>query len=124
MRLLALQLVVVMLLAVVNGVLVAYNWYWLVPAIDTIPHFLGGLWLGLLSVWVAREYGYSDSTSRRRIQLVILVICLGIAWELFELLIGVTVNIRAQMVDTLFDLVHDALGVGLALIITRTDFFK
>ena len=70
-----------------------------------ISHFLGGLWAGLFSFWLFVKIGKEPNI----IYCAGVVFALGIAWELFEALNGVT-NISSEMLDTLGDISMDIAG--------------
>jgi uncharacterized membrane protein len=57
-------------------------------------HLLGGFWLSLLGLWVSFRFGHIDSIIRYKSKSFVIAIIsafvIGIAWESFELLAGIT----------------------------------
>ena len=91
-----------------------FYWYSSIWYFDIFMHFLGGLWLGGLFLWLFWPNKLSTTLVAKVIAGVLLV---GIGWEIFELMF---VNYVAQnsfdVVDTSMDLVLDVLG-GLSAIL-------
>ncbi len=112
------QLAVVAVLAVLHMYALAHYSYWRLPWLDMVSHFLGGLWAGLFSFWLFVKIGREPNI----IYCVGAVFALGMAWELFEALNGIT-NISSEMLDTLGDISMDIVGgisgVYLAKLISR-----
>jgi hypothetical protein len=98
--------------------LVAYediNWKW--QNVDNLLHFLGGAWVALGAIWLYFLSGFFKETVSfiKFIATYILsVTAVSVAWEIFELLYGVTsVGDPVYYFDTRMDFVMDLLG-GLA----------
>lgn len=100
----------IVLIFLVNYVAVKLYWYNSIWYFDMIMHFLGGLWVGLISL-----YFFSSKTPYLKILLFVLFI--GLGWEIFELLFN---NIIAQnpfnALDTISDIFFDLSG-GLCAIL-------
>jgi ABC-type enterochelin transport system permease subunit len=77
-----------------------YFWWY-----DIMLHFLGGLWVALAFQW------YADAQKRLVliIPTILVVILVGIGWEVFELLIGAPREDNF-MFDTSLDILMDAIG--------------
>ncbi len=72
-----------------------------------ITHFLGGAWISLLVFWVYALRGKRANIA----QCLIAALCIGIFWELFEILADLTlVESLRYTSDTLSDLAMDILG--------------
>jgi len=85
--------------------------YWTTGWYDYMTHFLGGLTIGVLIIWALRL----EARSLKSFLLVFLgVMIVGGAWEVFEYLIGAISPIQSYEVDTVHDLIMDALGAFVA----------
>lgn len=116
-RSLIVGLVLLVLLAVLNGLAYKYYWYWRHVWADVPMHFLGGLAFGSLAVWFA---------GGRRIfwPLLGVLLLVGIGWELFEFkfshflpykVVFKTLPIWERgAADTFSDILFDVLGGLLA----------
>lgn len=102
------------------------DWYFLFPWLDIPLHLLGGLFIGLLAIWLSgRLFVFFGEWSRlQKFLLVLGVVCLvGVFWEFFEFgldwlyTIGI-VGFKSQLsvADTIGDLFLDILGGLFALI--------
>lgn len=105
MRLLLIQLSVLFVLAVLQFLGEAHFLQWRFWWYDIMLHFLGGLWVGLFLVWILRRVEKNASL----IFVVVGVLCIGIAWELFEIVIGSPRETRYYL-DTIIDLIMDVVG--------------
>jgi len=95
-----LQFLVLSLLAILLFHLIAtiHYLYWKYKYLDTILHFLGGVWLGLAVIW----YGYySNKISLPKKPLIFTIIIVlsftslvGVLWEFFEFFINEYVAIK------------------------------
>ena len=99
------QLVVVTVLAALHIYALANYSYWVFPWLDIVSHLLGGILAGLFSFWIAAKFGKAPNM----LFCIAVVLALGISWELFEALNGIT-NIASEMLDTLGDISMDILG--------------
>jgi uncharacterized membrane protein YjdF len=111
------QLVVVASLASVHRYAMTNYFYWLYPLFDTIPHFLAGLWAGLFAFWLAVKFGKEPSLFFG----LGMAFMLGVTWEIFEALIGMT-HLPSDILDTLKDLSVDLIGAGAGIFLSRRFF--
>lgn len=92
--------------------------YWTTNWFDIPMHFLGGLLIGLIMVFVCYVSGYFNfpTTHRGSVFVVVLggVLVVGLIWELWEIFVGFTDVIEDQA-DTILDLIMDILGGCAAL---------
>jgi hypothetical protein len=102
------------LLSVLNYVALILYFYWTVWWFDTMMHFLGGLTLGVLVVWLLKIEKRSWGSF---IGIFICVMVLGVVWEIFEYVSGITFLREGYMLDTIHDLVMDAAGLIAAYVI-------
>ena len=87
----------------------ALHWYlyWHYAWFDLITHFLGGMWVALLSAWLIT---FKAGPIRAR-EIIGIVLVVGIGWELFELFFGLTsIADRGYAFDTAHDLLMDFCG--------------
>jgi len=92
-------------------------WYWTYRWVDIPMHFLGGVWVGLVALWL---WYYSGLMRKREgaptHPLAIALVggmAFGVVWEAYELLLtfvgGITLPSN-YVPDSLLDLVMDACG--------------
>ncbi len=105
-RLFFAQAIVVLSLGVLHVSALAYDLYWHYVWLDTLSHFLGGLWVGLAAMW-AYEYMF-----RKNIPLLyglVAIAWVGIGWEVFEVAAGIPREGNFAL-DTSIDLLMDVCG--------------
>ncbi len=112
LRTIALLVLVIALLHI--GATIFYL-YWMLWWYDLILHFLGGVFIALLVLWLVSFSGYlgaSSSLSLRQLFLISLVgtLGVGIGWEIFERLLGHTWSVEGYWLDTGIDLFLDVSG--------------
>ena len=98
-------------ISVLNTIAYRYSLYWSLWWFDIGMHFLGGVLIGLLFVWIMQ---FLFSTHARALSLtntLIVVLTVGIVWEVFEFVVGARVfEHTAYVIDTTLDLVMDLVG--------------
>ena len=106
------------LVAILNYVAIDNFLYWRFWWFDILMHFLGGLLIGLMSLWA---YFYSDFFKNSKVEKNILIIIslisvwfIGVGWEIFEILIEPEYFKEGYILDTILDLVMDTLGAIVA----------
>ena len=93
-------------------------------------HFLAGVTGGLSAYWVLFHSGLwkrrSDALVVEFLSVVICLLIVGVAWEIFEYAYGLTdAHEKYYAVDVMNDLLMDTLGAVLAVIIgAKQTFFK
>ncbi len=92
---------------------IAYKLYlfWTVIWFDMVMHFLGGLFVALFFFWALSLFKSALSYTEKLILGVVFTVLVGLVWEYFELIIGVT-NLASveYWADTGMDIVMDTLG--------------
>jgi len=106
---------ILLYLSLVLAVLIAYlhisalenYYYWIYSWFDLVVHFLGGVLIASFSTWFylslshIKEFNYSDK------QLIILtvvnVLVISFLWEIFELVLWVSLNEPNYLLDTTLD---------------------
>ena len=86
-----------------------YSWF------DIMMHFIGGLLAAMFGVWLYEKFGKealkNDVHYNVLFNVVIFVTIVGLLWESFELLLGLTLDNRVLYVeDTILDFVMNTIG--------------
>ena len=113
------QLGVLAVLGVLHVSALEYSLYWHYVWLDTLSHFLGGVWAALAFVWLLSLKGYRPAT----LVVVGAVLVIGAAWELFEVVAGIpreTTFILDTTIDMCMDLFGGIVGVWWARTLVRT----
>ncbi len=116
-RLLIAQLITLLILSVLVFLGIEQylheKFFWL----DIVQHFLGGVWVGFLALWILPLQG-----KRRQILFcIIAALVIGGVWEIFEFVTGMTA-FPDDTVDTIQDFGMDVLGAVGAVFFTRYIF--
>lgn len=114
-RMLTAQFTALIAMASLHIAAVLFALYWHYVWLDVATHFLGGVWVAL-AVQLARVW--MKQPLLNSVWVLILVLVVGIAWEVFELLTGIPREDN-YMFDTSIDLVMDSLGGLLGYAISR-----
>lgn len=103
-------------LAGLNLIAFRYFLYWRLRWFDMPMHFLAGVVVASVVLWVLTfEIPPTSNLTRYRFALVFgVTLAVGIAWEVFEYAAGITRGEPGYWFDTLHDLVMDGVG-GAAL---------
>ncbi len=93
--------------------------YWMYSWFDIMMHFLGGLFVSLMTLWFFFESGYVNIY--RSIQNVVIIaggsiVFIGIGWEILEVLAGIPIE-ENFISDTVTDLIMDVIGASIAIFI-------
>jgi len=116
------SLVGLALLAVIHLTAESFYLYWIIWWLDYASHFIGGLSLGFLLLYIFYESSFFKgkiSLSKAIFISFILAVIVGITWEIFEYANGLTQSTEKYSLDVAHDLLADALGTILALLIAR-----
>ena len=88
--------------------------YWTINWFDILMHFLGGLSIGLLAIWIAFASGIYKKAAPRLsealLSSLLVVIVVGVGWEIFENLNGLTQSTESYPLDIIHDLIADVVG--------------
>lgn len=110
------------LIAYLNSLAFAHAYYFTYWWYDVMMHFLTGFMLGLFIYWGLFASGLfvrTPASARRVVWTVFLcVFAIGVAWEIFEYVNGLTQTIEGYKLDTMNDLILDSCGGILAALIT------
>ncbi len=107
--------VLVCVIAVMHLLAISFHLYWTFWWYDIILHFLGGVFIGLLSLWLRFFSGYFGTPripARTRVFYFVgvSVLTIGIGWEVFERVLGHTWSVEGYWLDTILDVILDFLG--------------
>jgi uncharacterized membrane protein YjdF len=135
--------VLIVLIGLVNYTAIYLHIYWSVHGFDKVVHFFGGLWAGLLGLWVfflrfsgAPRFkedkiipGYFSPIKTIFITAVLSGLFIGVFWEIFELFVHANMifsGTKSFAIDTIGDLVADTIGSiaagSLFFILEKRDF--
>ena len=90
--------------------------YWTIGWYDIMMHFLGGLTIGALVVWFLN---LGDRSLRSFLMIFLYTMIVGIGYEIFEYVNGITFSTQKYPVDTALDLGMDAVGATVAYLIAK-----
>lgn len=95
-----------------NYIALKFHWYYSIVWFDMLMHFLGGVWVAFILLWVFPIKILSKSYF---LKLILGILFVGVSWEVFEIMFN---NIIAgnpfDIIDTMSDLFFDMLGGILA----------
>lgn len=110
----------VALLGVLQQLAFAHYLYWRFPWYDIMMHFLGGVVVGAVYLWVVR-YELPSLLKKYETFLYVLAFSLvvGVLWEVFEFFVGIDreFSYPVRQIDTVVDLVMDASGATLSYMV-------
>lgn len=112
-----------LLIGVGQTVAIEYSLYWSLWWYDIVMHFLGGLWIALIALWAYKAFAGEDAESNKGyLTALIIVVVVGILWEVMEILVGLTLTQANYEMDTVLDLIMDVVGAICAarLVFRRT----
>ncbi len=114
-RLLYILTVLVLLVALLHGLAFVYFLYWKLSWFDTLPHFFGGMFVSLLSVWLWYFSGYLGVHPLPKLRTlfwftVLSAFVIGVGWEVFERGLDLTWSPEGYWTDTSLDVLADVLG--------------
>jgi hypothetical protein len=102
---------------------IAYKLYlfWTVIWFDMVMHFLGGLFVALFFFWALSLFKSQLSYTEKLILGVVFTLLVGLVWEYFELIIGVTDLMSVEYWgDTGMDIMMDTLGATLGVMVVHS----
>lgn len=114
-RLLHILALLVCAIAVLHIAATIFYLYWEFWWYDMLLHFLGGMFIGLLVLWLRFFSGYISTPaflSARHAFLFTLfwLVVIGIGWEAFERALGHTWSLEGYWLDTSIDVALDIIG--------------
>lgn len=116
-----LALICAVLLASMHFLANTFYFYWTLWWYDVIMHFLAGVTGGLATYWMLFQsnlFFKSEVSKKMAIGIVLVIMmCVGVAWEVFEYTNGITDSQEGYALDTFNDLVLDGCGAVFAVLI-------
>ena len=115
-------------LAILHFMAISFYFYWILEWFDTAMHFLGGFTGGLIAIWFLFDsklfYKYMPGVAGAIFGALVAILIVGIAWEIFEYVNGLTQSTEKYAIDTTYDLIADVCGAILAGIIGSREMFR
>lgn len=113
-------LVLILFIAIVNGLANEFSWYWRVAWLDIPMHLLGGFWVASVALWFISRYGktgFRKVSKTTYLLSLFAVLTIGVLWEIFEFKVDTLVNFseKNSAMDTASDLFFDILGGVIAI---------
>jgi hypothetical protein len=106
-----------------------FYFYWDLRWYDNLAHFLGGLSMGFLCLWLWYRSGFFGMSVPNKKEAFLTAILggmlIGLGWEFFEFAYGIANPIGSYALDTFNDLASDFIGASLAGIVgARQAFYE
>lgn len=116
-------------IALLHFIAFEFYFYWKFWWFDILMHFFGGLWIGLMALWLVFLSGYIIrfhlSYRTAFFTAIFSVIVIGIGWELFEVWSGVLLEEKANYIfDTTIDFIMDLAGAFLGYLYIVWKYIK
>lgn len=103
-----------------------FFFYWTFWWYDIMMHGLGGLLIGLMTAWVIAFPAHGILPLPSSLTIILVVLSVGIAWEVFEYVVGANVfysSFGSYALDTISDIAMDVAGaLGATLIFQRVAY--
>ena len=113
------MLVVLVIIFVLHLISLRNDYYWLIWWYDIMMHFLGGVWVVLVLIWLNQLKAAAVVLTFKRVLTTIVVV--GLAWEIYELLFDQTfIDAKGYGLDTVLDLITNTVGATAAYFLYQT----
>lgn len=114
-RLLRTLAALVCVIAVFHIAATLFYLYWKFWWYDMLLHFLGGIFIALLVLWIRFFSGYFGvppiPLQHKALRFALLAtLCIGVGWEVFERALGHTWSVEGYWLDTSIDIALDVAG--------------
>jgi len=95
-----------------NTIALEYYLYWTYWWYDIVMHFLGGVLVAAMVVWVLTRFNFLPKQTRYSsfMWTLLFVLLVGASWEVFEYVNGFFIGEANIVADTALDLVMDVTG--------------
>ena len=98
----------ILLIFLLNFLAMKFYWYLSIWYFDMPMHFLGGVWLGLASIYL---FSLKDGSLKSIFKIFFIILLVGIGWEAFEILVNkLTIQDPFNTLDTISDICFDLAG--------------
>lgn len=109
-------------LFIINSVAIIYHLFTIFWWFDIFAHFLGGCWLGVVSVWLLLVVPQlSHKFSHKPVLFaIIFILAATIGWEIFEIVVNIVTGLQSiYILDSISDVFNGFAGglLGFALIL-------
>lgn len=104
----------ILFIFVLNLIAMKFYWYFSIWWFDMPMHLLGGFWVGLFFIWFLEPKDLSFSTI---IKIILGVLLVGVAWEMFEVIVNKTIIQNPfNTLDTISDVCFDLAGAFISIL--------
>lgn len=110
-------LVLSAVIAITHVAAIEFSIYWTLVWFDLVVHFLGGILIGLIGIWLLRFWHVRLSPRQVFVGVLGTVLVVGGLWEVFEWLAGNLMHAKNPVLDTTLDLLMDVLGGAAAYVL-------
>ena len=118
---------ILILVAVLHYAATIFFLYWAVAWFDILMHFLGGLLIGLMTLYIFFTSGYVKYPNGHWVVVLSVtlgaVLIVGLAWELWELFAGLS-DVLKDRADTILDLIMDMIGGSVAFLYGKNKLWQ
>lgn len=112
-KLLKYSAVLIFFIFLMNYLALRFHWYFSIWYFDMLMHFLGGIWLGFISIYL---FNFDPNSKKSFFNIIAAVFIVGMGWEIFEIVVNAyTTENTFNILDTLSDLLFDTAGGVFAL---------
>ncbi len=125
-KILKILLILIWSLVLIHMTAEYFYLYWLFKWFDIFTHFLGGVWLGLASIWIWYLSGYFGNMRMPDKKSIFIALgaglLIGFVWEFYEFIIwqlsgkGLPIN---YIGDSSLDIIVDVVGAVLGFFILK-----
>lgn len=93
-----------------------FYWYYILPWFDLLMHFMGGVFIAGLAIYLIKR-------PQDFLVTLLIVIAVGLGWEIFEILVDKFFDKNMQsLTDSLTDLLADVVGGGVGFLYFKKKF--
>ncbi|MCM2339052.1 MAG: hypothetical protein NDI62_01180 [Burkholderiales bacterium] len=113
-KLLKYSAVLIFSIFLMNYLALRFHWYFSIWYFDMLMHFLGGIWLGFISIYL---FNFDSGSKKSFFNIIVAVFVVGVGWEIFEIVVNAYTTENAfNFLDTISDLFFDTAGGVFALL--------
>ncbi len=108
----------------INSVAMKLHWYSSLWYFDMLMHFLGGVFVALLGIYLLLP-NVTQFSNKEIFKILLFVLIVGVGWEVFEILVDKNISQNPfNILDTSSDIFFDLSGGLLALLILKRRSLK
>lgn len=115
------SIIVLVIVAALHWIGESMLYYWTMSWYDWAVHFLGGVWAALFVLWALELPFFASLKPFLSVRtLVLAVLCIGVAWEIYELAFALTdYHDIGYAWDTTHDILMDVSGSVVVALFAR-----